>query len=446
MKMRFSPALFLLLIACGDTMPGVADAAIASDASLQDASPAGDAGSAAIEPFLLGNEGCPMAHCNPQLTDQGAHISPTGPIEVRWHDDTASGSSFGLGCSSNGDIVACSYTGGDSLVVYERDGSIRWSTDVLGATAFASAPLVSTAGEVIAASATAVVRFAADGTVQWSTELTGLPISPVPITGTNGTPALAIATSRGPVSVVHLQTGEVLDELTFGDESAESYSTRNTPCVIGSRLFVAMQANDTSNGAGGLVAFDFDGEGLSAAWRFPFTAPSGASPVCDGDRVVFDAGGSLDAPDTPTAFSVLNGERPTLLWSQALPAAAKASLAVDPRGGYWAFGLMASSLLRLDRDTGEVAQDLSFRRFGLGYFPSSAMTITGDASRPTMLISAAQGPGDAKVLSIDLLTGAPHWETQVQGGTSTQFAIVGGDDPLVVFPARTSGARAIGNR
>src|SRR5262245_17504071 len=87
---------------------------------------------AGAQPFVLGTQGCPMAHCDVHMSDLARAPVPAGDVGVVWRSDTAKGSRSGIGCSSNGTIAACTFNDdADNVVVYEYDGTRRWSSGAL---------------------------------------------------------------------------------------------------------------------------------------------------------------------------------------------------------------------------------------------------------------------------------------------------------------------------
>lgn len=79
-------------------------------------------------PFSLPTAGCPMAHCDPRMSDQVGRALPSTVQLVRL--DTAPVGGAGHGCVSNLRTVACTYRGEpllqSNLVVYDADGQRIW--------------------------------------------------------------------------------------------------------------------------------------------------------------------------------------------------------------------------------------------------------------------------------------------------------------------------------
>ncbi|HAA58494.1 MAG TPA: hypothetical protein DCE42_27275 [Myxococcales bacterium] len=209
--------------------------------------------------FALATSGCPMAHCSPDMSDRVSIAPPrSSQVQTLWQDQAPIGSSFGLGCSSNGSIVVCSYAnaddpGVDTVVAYNASGQRLWSSgNCMGRLALGSAPLIGQDGSVIAASEGYMVRFDANGKVIWRTTLPeGLPISPVV---TSSGVILIAASGQGaaassPLSTYDSQTGAALGELCVKENptDANCFDTINTPGVEGNRAYISMAKPDADN-------------------------------------------------------------------------------------------------------------------------------------------------------------------------------------------------------
>lgn len=133
--------------------------------------------------FWIGRTGCPMAHCDRAMSDQVRLRVPGPRARILWRDQFHKRSLYGLGCSSNSRVAACTFFHlfKPNLVVYDFDGNIKWdSGSLLGPFAATSAPIVAIDGSVIAADASKLIRFDNDGNVIWKTRTPGgIPISPV---------------------------------------------------------------------------------------------------------------------------------------------------------------------------------------------------------------------------------------------------------------------------
>ncbi len=420
--------------------------------------------------FVLGQEGCSMAHCDPAMSDRDPISAPLGPgVVQRWHDESVQGPSVGLGCASNGNIAACSLAGssgtaGPFLVAYDAEGHHLWDAGpLLDSYAFTSAPMMGEDGSVIAADDRMLIRFDSDGQVRWSTPTAGgIPISPTLVQG-----AIVLATkpasgtNQAPVSAYDLETGVKLAQLSLSSPSG-NFGTVNTPAARSGRVYIATQLLTASGGAdpshlGRLYAIDVaasaadPAQRLNVAWTFDFRGPSGASPLIVPDaagraRIFFDGHGLAGAPaDTPLFFGIVdNGSAPGLLWTYALPGTAQASAAADPRGGLWVFGARDPRLIRLDADTGLEAQVIDVSAFVHGTSPGSAMSITGPDDRPVMVV-AATSLFQSRVLALDLVAGTGLWAFNTARPARGQYPVVRAADgsPVVIAATSTGGIYGI---
>jgi outer membrane protein assembly factor BamB len=425
----------------------------------------------AQQPFVPALQGCAMAHCDSRMSGLIRMNPPTGAgAAVQHHDALSAGKGIGLGCSSNGTLIACTYKdpAGNNLVAYNASGKRLWASgSLLNANAYASAPLISAAGDIIAADDQRILRFNRGGSVIWSsTNPSGIPISPV-LTG-SGT--LIVATKGGPVSAFDSTDGHLLGSLVLrvSPDSPDLYETINTPCARGNRIYISAQSqNSRSNGS--LIAVDVQADNsaapLSIAWQFPFGGPSGASPTCLANMVYFD-GMSLTpgGPANPTIFGLRDdGPSATLLWAQTVPNPLPAAMAQDPRGGVWSMYVNYPSIERRDAGTGALLESLNVDALigdAVANNPFSAIMIAGPKSRPIMIlgttsayvnwntsVSAGTTRYSSYVVAIDLAAGTALWKVNLSpslgsDSASSQFAIAvdATRNPTLVFAGNKSGA------
>lgn len=379
-------------------------------------------------PFTLATQGCPQAHCDARMSDNVQMELPLGwDVGTVRRSDLGRMALWGLGCSGNGAVTACSFANpsGPNLVVYDFDGNRLWNSDALGSLAVSSAPLVGADSGVIAVDDSRAMRFDAAGGVIWETETVGgTPMSPV-ITASG---ILVLATGGGPVSAYESATGELVGTLTIreGPSDPHFFDTGNTPCVIGDRAYVLAERSEDGenpNNEGRLVALDVTAAGLAEAWSFLFRTPTRASPLCIDDTLYFDGYvyPESDAAPAPIILAVRDlGDSAELLWTYEVlgDGAIRASFAEDPRGGLWFFSDLDSDLIRLETGTGpatelqriDLNQLIGARR---DYYPRSTMTVAGTATNPYMLVSAAPSGrlGPSFLLAVNLVTGALEWKT-----------------------------------
>ncbi len=201
--------------------------------------------------------GCPMAHCTPNLNDQIALKLPSSPKVVLTDLDSASsGSGRGLGCSSNGTIVACSFFAASrtdpGLKVYDGSGSILFTDQsVLSVPlthyAQTSAPIVFgdasyPTNAVLAADdchVALVEQIGSTWTQIWESAIPTCisavpdsPVSPVPLgNATNANIFLFQTNHTGSIYTYNLQTGAILHSGTVQDAQGNVCISNNTPAV-----------------------------------------------------------------------------------------------------------------------------------------------------------------------------------------------------------------------
>ena len=157
-------------------------------------------------------QGCPMSHCDPQMSDQVILAAPTGATvtKVKESSTTTTGETRGtdgLGCVGDGEMAFCTYRGPGAnpgnLVAYDYDLVSPWdSGPELDSAAYASMPLIRQNasggnGNVIAVDSVRIIEFdRSTGIPQWDQDLIsgGLPTGPL-ITQNGG---IVFATLDGP--------------------------------------------------------------------------------------------------------------------------------------------------------------------------------------------------------------------------------------------------------
>lgn len=448
-----------------------------------------------LPPFLLAAQGCPMAHCDAQMTDWENALPPALGAQMIWHDAREGppgeplGSDRGLGCAGNGEIVACSFGRipddypdtpcdpqlQDTLIVYgysdtHKDPYTLWGSDNhLNCTAYTSAPLVGSGGSVIAADDGKIIRFAPDGTLLWQTSTPGgQPISPVIL----DSGVVVLATLGGPISAYDSSTGALLGQLEL-TKGTGFYETINTPAVSGNRIYISTQFNEDPT-YGRLYALDIvpslaaiAAVSLQVAWFVDFGGPSGASPLLVSDIIYFDGNRSVPGGDfAPQVYAVQDmGSAGELLWTRPVENEIKASFARDPRGGFWSFTVGTPfkdnrwlTRLRFTDQDGDGLGDV-LERIDLDallnlpgvHVPSSVMSIAGTTDAPVMIVGATvfteEGSVDSTyVVAVDLNTRTRLWRVWLPSDlTVGQFSVVPGTyGPRVFFTNKTDGTWVIG--
>lgn len=361
-------------------------------------------------------------------------------MAILTQDTTAGGAGTGgIGASCNGvNTCAASYqTAINSLVAYDLNGAIKWISGTLfGTTAKYSAPLVDATGKVVFADSYNIGFFNADGSVfSYSATPGGRPFSPV---FTNNR-VVILATMGGPISAYSLDSGALLGSYYPQDPGNPNYyDTKNTPSVVGNRVYISMALQNDPADTGRLYAFDISNSTVNPivpVSYFTFGGPSGASPTCVPNLrvggvtysavVYFD--GWHQAPGNvgpPTIFAVGDtGSSLTPLWSSTVTGGyIKSNMPVDMSGkpGLWYFPNGTPKLIKLSLDTGKQIESISTAHLlgpNVKLVPTSTMQMASDQNGdPEMFVGLEALPdtsGGSYVVGLNTLTGQMNWSLQV---------------------------------
>lgn len=444
--------------------------------------------------FILPDKGCYMAHCDPCQTDINLMPVPEKNISVIWYHRNLIGEivgTVGIGFSGNTEIAACTFSGVyDNLVIYDYDGNYLWtSEDLLNYLTGVSAPMIDIYGRVIACDnkvAVMIDPLDADQDqkiIEWITELPdgGIPFSPI-LTEDR---TVIIATDRGPIYALDSSNGSLLAVkylipekpiLTlfrlFGYNDSGFFSTINTPCTRENRFYVSTHYKNLRGVFAlffdaRLYAIDVDGHNpdpdqrLQIAWHRTFGGPSGASPTLINDTVFFD--GDRGTPSiliNPHIYAIQDmGNYGKLKWKTAMLTSIDANMAVDPRGGLWVVDAYLGRLVRYSVETGDVIERININALvqepGL-HTPSSVITISGNETRPILLVSATAvrlWKSNSYIIAIDLVhNNSLLWKFKIAEATFANLQIPLGQYPIlikdgqprIVFATTRGGVWALG--
>jgi len=444
--------------------------------------------------FILPEWGGGMVHSDPQMSDYIRLPVPKNNVEILWHCSELSGEKAGAkgnAIAGNGKIAACAFAGiKDNLVIYDYDGNRLWSSgDLLNFWTVSSAPMVDVNGRVIICDNRVVIMVDtfdcdSDGKiVEWISELPygGLPFSPV-ITE-DGT--IVIATDRGPVYAFNSSDGSLIAWKYLGEnerihplylllniDDPGFFSTINTPCVKGNRIYVSTQYKGpwgipTLRRHARLYAVDVDSanpnvdDRFKEVWHFEFGGPSQASPTLINDTIYFD--GYRPKPSIRRnihLFAVTDmGDYGKEEWKVPYPLQTYASFAYDPRGGFWYVDPFGGVLVRFSAEDGSILEKIVINGLvqeeGV-HIPSSVMTICGNETNPVLIVSAsALRPVRASsyVIAIDLAANnSLLWKVKLFEGRLLSIDLAFGQytilmkngEPRVVFGSFSDGVWAIG--
>lgn len=446
--------------------------------------------------FILPEWGGGMVHSNPQLLDYIRLPVPKNNVKILWHCSDLLGEkagSCGNGVSGNGEIAACTFQGKkDNLVIYDYDGNRLWSSgDLLNFWTVASTPMVDIHGRVIICDNHVVIMidpfdFDSDGKiVEWISEIPygGLPFSPV-ICEDGKT--IIIATDRGPIYAYDVRDGSLIAWKYLGKNEKINpiysilnkddpgfFSTINTPCGKGNRIYVSTQYKDSRGKStlrhyARLYAIDVDPDNpnvndrLKVAWYYEFGGPSQASPTLINNTIYFD--GYRSKPSLrrdPHVFAVTDmGDYYKEEWKVPYPRVTYASFTYDPRGGFWYVDPFGGVLVHFSTEDGSILEKIVIddivQEKGV-HIPSSVMTMCGNDTNPVMIVSAtALRPirASSYVIAIDLAAdNSLLWKVKLFEGPLRSINLAIGEytilmkngKPRVVFGSFSDGVWAIGS-
>jgi hypothetical protein len=418
--------------------------------------------------FRPAGQGCPMAHCDPSMSDQVLMPAPRR-LTGSWFDHSAASGDQGLGCAGNGHVALCTFGNEDGdterpyMKAYGPRGGVLWtSRRALDSWSWTSVPIVNRRGGAIMADDSDLVRFSHHGKVLWRTPTPGgRPISPTQ----TASGAIVLATRLGGLSAYDPKSGRRIGKLKLSDQLDGLdgfFDTTNTPGRRGNRIYVSTQftldsGQSDPNHHARLYAIDVDpskprGRRLRVAWHFDFGARSGASPTVKGRTIVFDGDRATpEDPPSPRFFGIRDmGEHPKLLWQHPLRGFGVASAATDPRGGAWTFAFAKPTLSRISMKNGAVIQDFDLSTvIGEPAAPFSAMSIARGPHRHPVMIVSARSVTAAWLVAIDLVRERMLWKRQLPGDVKEdtpegQFPVLRHRDGkvAVVFTTR-SGVRGV---
>jgi len=444
--------------------------------------------------FVLPEWGGCMAHSDPSLSDYIFLPAPKGNVKILWHRSELSGEKAGAkgnAIAGNGEIAACTFSGfKDNLVIYDYDGNRLWSSnDLLNIYAFFSAPMVDIHSRVIACDNRVVIlvdTFDYDNDskiVEWVSEIPfgGIPFSPV-ITEDE---TLILATDKGPVYAYNISDGSLIGWRYLGEDEIIHpiyrllniddpgfFSTINTPCVKGNRVYISTQYKSpiglpTILHHARLYALDIDSDNpnidnrLNEVWHFEFGGPSQASPTIINETIYFD--GYRQKPSLFRdihLFAVTDkGNCCKEEWRQAYPLQTYASFAVDPRGGFWYIDSLGGKLVHFSTNNGSIIEEIIIDDLiedDGKYHPSSVMTICGNYTNPILLVSASSlkiHRANSYVIAIDLASNnSILWKVKLFEGIPLFMDLAFGqytilmknNNPRIVFGSFRDGVWAIG--
>jgi hypothetical protein len=284
-------------------------------------------------------KGCPMAHCDKQMSDNinmriPASVAPDNDDAFR-HFDGLWGAAWGLGCVSNGDIAACGVSrkllGKNNCIrVYNHSGDEIYTSGNLLNWVWTSAPIIDEYGSVIAAGRERMIRFDPEGNIVWDLSLPKPKVGEQKIKYTLGgnygiidgglSMGMVVAGNyiilprvAGPLTIIDKESGAIVNQKYIYEDSSSGfslveelasynnpfYTTKNSPAVLSflnkARIYLSCaEVNPDGTGlpfpeagtpdGAAMVAIDLMLTGKNAGelkpvWNHKYLKPSGASPT-----------------------------------------------------------------------------------------------------------------------------------------------------------------------
>ena len=381
--------------------------------------------------FILPSQGGGMVHCDPQMSENIKVSLPNTTMTLVWYAHSFGGEKFGTwgnGIVGNGNIAAVNlnnYLGPNNLIIYDYYGNRLWSSGTwrilrpqfpwsLNSESCASSPMVDIHDRVVSCDDRHLILVnATDHShihVDWVSVIPHIiPFYPLPISPSiveNRT--IILPSSEGPVFAYDVNDGSLLASMKLGQDITGYYSTTNSACVRGNRVFLVCTKAGKS---GRLYAVDVfpdavPGERLKVAWYYDYSRKSHksqATPTIIGDTVYFDGyneSANISRRD-PYIYAVYTSNG-TEKWSRPYDNITWYTFTADPRGGFWYKDTDplthsgGNKLVRFSEADGSRIEEIDMKELlndqgpyrNRSVMPGSDMTIFGNASNPVMLISA----------------------------------------------------------
>jgi outer membrane protein assembly factor BamB len=381
--------------------------------------------------FILPPQGGGMVHCDPQMSENIKVSLPKNNLTMVWYAHSFGGEKFGTwgnGIVGNGNIAAVNlnnYLGPDNLIIYDYFGNRLWSSGTwrifnpqypwsLSSESCASSPMVDIHDRVVSCDDRHIILVnASDHSnihVDWVSDIPHIiPFYPLPISPSIvESRTIILPSSKGPVLAYDEKDGTLLASMKLGKDLTGYYSTTNSACVQGNRVFLVCTKSGKS---GRLYAVDVfpdatPKERLKVAWYYDYSRKSHksqATPTIIGDAVYFDGyNASLNISKRDPYIYAVYASNGTEKWSRPYDNITWYTFTADPRGGFWykdtdpITRTGGNRLVRFSEADGRQIEAIDMKELlneqgpyrNSPIMPGSDMTIFGNATDPVMLISA----------------------------------------------------------
>src|SRR5579885_2453577 len=196
---------------------------------------------------------CPMAHCDPQMSDNEHVVMATSTVTITWaFSQTGVTSGAGLGCSAGITFTVCAGKNPTGSSAYDlpyvyalraTTGQLLWNSGhLLNGSVNWGAPLIDAGGNTYVADDNYIASFDAGGALRWRVP-NPAQAAPTSLNMTAG--GYLVGQGRiGPVVVVDPATGRVTGSLLLQDTingTSGIFATINTVTVPGNRVYTVTQ-------------------------------------------------------------------------------------------------------------------------------------------------------------------------------------------------------------
>jgi hypothetical protein len=288
-----------------------------------------------------------------------------------------------------------------------------------------------------------------------------IPFSPTIVEGKT-----IVLPTTGPLHAFDADDGTFLASHELGAHKAGYFSTINSACAHGHRVYLSTEFRPYTRRIrkkvdGRLYAVDVNrkmGEIFSESWYFPFIGRSQASPLFIDNTIYFD--GYLPGfSKRPQIYAVTDRNECYTTAALAYPHITMFSFSKDTREGFWYEDYRGGQLIHFVKQDNDMKQIEKIKIDKLvpagtilGYKPLSCMTIC-DYSHPVMLISAASLFPRQYITALDLTANnSILWQFPINGWNYAggQFTVLTKNknpiDNRILFGSYWDGVMALGSR
>ena len=419
--------------------------------------------------------GCSMDGCAPGRHsfvggDGSAPPIVNASVERAWTlalpdgvPDPAGCATPNLGCSTNGNVLACAMRATEGLLSLSSEGESLWNSSYVSGLSplfRGGSPVLDDLGRVAGTDGDTLVYHQGDGTLLWSETISDKGVGALYSPGATSTKLLPLTLGNGHYSVYQPAQGMCWASLALGESPNGRFFDRPvTPAAArGERTYVLTKPATASPGRGhpmveedakqlGNVAahgpklYAVDATlhesgrldvqwahglcGLSAVPAAPLALAAGGVPDAAGTQVLFFAsecvgedGGDKTADASNSTVKLISlldsggGAAPTRMWTAGGAALADSPVGLvwDGDSAVWAYDGVTAALVAFNLTNGAAAGAWPLGALGA---PRSRAVVATDPATGHAVLTASFGVTrrTAVVAALDLVTGATLWST-----------------------------------